>query len=433
MACSAGAHLLNFGMHTMVKLSTYTLGLSLLLLAMPHGALALPSFLQKKDVETGVIPFYTFSQTTQFVQQNLNCKWISTVPTKGRSKLENRTYDYLCKGGTWGTVTLLVDAKTNDSLGAVKLIWRSWDPAVHPAGGEASSAALFLDFFAHYFVPEKLADDIKTNFWQPKNKKWRTNLVDIQHYYTQEDGYGLHELLVTGKGKALPQGGYQPQPAAPQHVEPPVSPPQFTPPVVRPKPQPKPVPPKLAAPKPVAENLTPAPVAPLKPAVETKPKPKPRNKIEPKLTPKPAVKVPPKPALQAPVTVPQTPETTIRWQGDVLEINGLSNGKRAINTGVFDAKEGQVFEVLRGTESFLRTQPPPLTGAYQESIGLTKSFTETVEERGDTLREEVESLILNPSQVGPILDVPSQQSIEDILNAPIPQTGLPPEEDGGRL
>ena len=109
-------------------------------------------------------------------------------------------------------------------------------------------------------------------------------------------------------------------------------------------------------------------------------------------------------------------EANIRWQGDVLEINGLSAGKRALNTGIYDAKEGRVFEVLKRPESQLRVQPPPTgTKEYNSAAGLTEAYTRRVEQETEKLMEELDALTLTPYQAAPMLEgeAPAQNNKPD--------------------
>ena len=124
------------------------------------------------------ITYTSYSQTMQRVQRELPCKWMSTHPVRNANK---GYYDFLCKGGNWGTVTLMLDKRNADELDSVKLIWRNWDPAVHPAGGEAETAAMFVNMMLHHLVPQKISADVNQAFWGAREKRWRTKLVDIRY------------------------------------------------------------------------------------------------------------------------------------------------------------------------------------------------------------------------------------------------------------
>lgn len=54
----------------------------------------------EEDSAPGMLPFTTFEAEQRAVTSKLPCKWISMGGGQGEAR-----YDFLCKGGTWATVS----------------------------------------------------------------------------------------------------------------------------------------------------------------------------------------------------------------------------------------------------------------------------------------------------------------------------------------
>lgn len=153
-----------------------------------------------KVKSAGVIPFTTFTQERQSAQKNLACKWVS-LPQKAHKK----DYDFLCKGGTWATVSYLLkkSPKDNKALTQAKLIWREWHPGAHPSGGEANVVQPFLAHVIYSLVPGSQAQAVEYAFWQNKSQKWQNQDLSIHYTHTPQEGYALRQLTVTGLAPKL--------------------------------------------------------------------------------------------------------------------------------------------------------------------------------------------------------------------------------------
>lgn len=158
----------------------------------------------------GVIPFTTFDHERQQVMDKLPCKWLSMAGGSGLDR-----YDFLCKGGTWATVSLMFDKSAVDQngIGRVRLIFREWPETVHPGGGEAYVAQQFLQHVAGHFISAAVAREVQEAFWQKRNRNWRVGRsVVIGYTYENKGQFALRRLEIVGRGAALEgQGaGYVP-------------------------------------------------------------------------------------------------------------------------------------------------------------------------------------------------------------------------------
>ncbi|MCA3244252.1 MAG: hypothetical protein INF43_02970, partial [Alphaproteobacteria bacterium] len=94
-------------------------------------------------------------------------------------------------GGTWGTVTLLLDASPlgGNSLSQVRLGYRDWDPAVNPTAGEASVAEQFLQYVLNRYVPATEAARLRTDFWE--GSQTRVKEAGTKAEVKMEEGQGF--------------------------------------------------------------------------------------------------------------------------------------------------------------------------------------------------------------------------------------------------
>lgn len=149
----------------------------------------------------GVIPFTTFEHERQQVMDKLPCKWLSMAGGSGLDK-----YDFLCKGGTWATVSLMFDKSPMDAngIGRVRLLFREWPETVHPGGGEAYVAQQFLQHVANHFISAAVAREIQEAFWQKRDRQWRIGRsVVIGFTYENKGQFVLRRLEILGRGAAL--------------------------------------------------------------------------------------------------------------------------------------------------------------------------------------------------------------------------------------
>lgn len=170
------------------------------------------------DAMPGVIPFTTFELERQSVLDGLSCKWISMGGGQGEA-----AYDFLCKGGTWATVSLMMDkAKlSSEGVGRVRLIFREWPETVHPGGGEAYVAQQFLQHVTAHFIPATMAKTIEEAFWGTRNRTFRmAGSLGVEYTYEKAGQYAVRRLEILGLGKGLKLPG---APAA-QQVAPPAMP-----------------------------------------------------------------------------------------------------------------------------------------------------------------------------------------------------------------
>jgi hypothetical protein len=153
------------------------------------------------DGPRGVIPFTTFEHERQQVMDKLPCKWLSMAGGSGLDR-----YDFLCKGGTWATVSLMFDKSPVDAngIGRVRLIFREWPETVHPGGGEAYVAQRYLQHVAGHFISAGVAREIQEAFWQKRDRQWRVGRsVVIGYTYENKGQFALRRLEIVGKGAAL--------------------------------------------------------------------------------------------------------------------------------------------------------------------------------------------------------------------------------------
>ena len=344
------------------------------------------------------LTYTNFAHTSQQITEGLPCKWVSTQNRWS----DRQKYDLLCTGGDWGTVTVMVDkaSKHADQVGRIRLLWRNWDPKVHPAWGESQTAAIFLNFILNNFVPKRFVHEIQHAFWQQSREVWRGRYASMYYNYEQKNGYGLHKLEITGRGtvpEQLPQGlndSYRqmPKPVAPKGKE------------IREKAMQ--VERKYAAPKPQKQQVS----VPAPQAVELPVEPIQPQKVEPTPTPpsKPErVRVEPRKPVTRQV---KDYQATIRILEDRIEINGLSQGQPLFyNTRLIE--RSRVDEVLKTRESELKVVAPPIgTDDYRKAADLTEEYTKAVEQSGEELMKEVEGFMLSPDQLSPLLEQDEEKS-----------------------
>lgn len=295
--------------------------------------------------------FVDYPTAMQDANAYLPCKWVST---------DRPEYAYLCKGGVWATATLQLQ-REGTALTEVNLQWRNWDPEVHPAGGEAQTAAHFLAHVLHFFVPQSLTAEVRNQFFADQDRVWNEHqMVHIDYDHTYRNGYKLHSLTITGKGSgqpALPPRLVAPQPAPDEPQQ-------------RQAPQPAPRP---------QEDITPQPVAPVQPPAEVPQQPK--RQME-----RPAQAVPSR----------ELPEykANVRMREEAIEINGLSAGRRLLQVQNVDQAGPLVTEELRQQKhQIYNVLPSVKPDAYQQAEDLVRDAQE------DTLP----TFQLDPDQVAPLV------------------------------
>lgn len=154
-----------------------------------------------EDVPHGMLPFTTYEAEQRSITDSLPCKWISMGGGQGESR-----YDFLCKGGTWATVSLMLDKSPMDAggVGRVRLIFREWPENVNPGGGEAYVAQQFLQHVTSHFVPANLAKEIEAAFWYRRDRHWAiSRTMEIGYTYENQEKFALHRLEIRGRAKAI--------------------------------------------------------------------------------------------------------------------------------------------------------------------------------------------------------------------------------------
>jgi hypothetical protein len=146
-----------------------------------------------------VIPFTTLSDERQAVLDGLPCKWLAMdTPVQGER------IDLVCKGGEWGTVTLMLDgAGLPDSLGRVILIYRAMDPDQQLGAAEAFMAQRFLTHVVARLVPANVSGKVLEAFWQTGDQNWSGDGVRIAYTFEKKPGYGLQRLEIKGAAPSL--------------------------------------------------------------------------------------------------------------------------------------------------------------------------------------------------------------------------------------
>lgn len=164
------------------------------------------------------ISFTSFSAERDYALNSLGCTWVSQggVETSHRGS----RYDFLCKGGTWATVNLFFNKTGTNGLESARLVFRQWDVAVHPAGGEAHVAQKYLQHVLDHLVPSNLSSEVADSFWGSRARKWRGAGVDIAFDKKAGEGFDLRELTVTANGTRATRPEPKPQPLPPVSAKP---------------------------------------------------------------------------------------------------------------------------------------------------------------------------------------------------------------------
>ncbi len=162
----------------------------------------------------GVIPFPTYATEKQSIMDALPCKWISQSGSDADDGLRkadgDSRYDFLCKGGNWATVSLMLDTAPgySNGLSRVRLFWREWPETVHPGGGEAFVAQQFLKHVADRLVPADLSEQVQSAFFGQRSRSWWAGKI-LHIRYTSEDNrtHIVHRLEIDGLGRAVSAPG----------------------------------------------------------------------------------------------------------------------------------------------------------------------------------------------------------------------------------
>ncbi|NBV54757.1 MAG: hypothetical protein EBR79_03490, partial [Proteobacteria bacterium] len=95
--------------------------------------------LRTSQAPSRVIPFTNFAKEQQNILNSLPCKWVSQNGRLGRIE-SNQRYDFLCKGGIWGTISLFLNQSPSfeNGISNLRLHYRAWNPEAHPSAGEAA-------------------------------------------------------------------------------------------------------------------------------------------------------------------------------------------------------------------------------------------------------------------------------------------------------
>lgn len=153
-----------------------------------------------KPSASKVFAYTSFTEETQSIMQQLQCKWGGMSGPYDRQR-----YDFLCQGGAWGTVMLLLDKSPQpNAISRVRLIWKEWDTRVNPAAAEAYEAAKFLNYVLAHYVSPKDIKKVQDTFWQYANKSYNLNGVKLDYRALQDKKYIIHRLELTGNSKAIP-------------------------------------------------------------------------------------------------------------------------------------------------------------------------------------------------------------------------------------
>ncbi|HEX2858648.1 MAG TPA: hypothetical protein VHP58_00360 [Alphaproteobacteria bacterium] len=173
--------------------------LSLSLAAPAHAQLDDSALPTAQAGHQAALPFTTFAAETQAATEKLYCKWKSLDGRDGGGR-----YDFLCVGGNWATVHLMLDKshKVGGGLARVRLIWREW-PASHPAAAENVVAADFLKYAADRFISPKLAPEVMQSFWGARERSWQNNDSRITYQLTDNDTHRIHRLEIVGLATSL--------------------------------------------------------------------------------------------------------------------------------------------------------------------------------------------------------------------------------------
>ncbi len=307
-----------------------------------------------------VFSFADYPTAQRDASAYLPCKWVST---------DRPTHAYLCKGGVWATVSLQFQ-RQGAALTEVSLQWRNWDPQVHPAGGEAQTAAHFLEHVLYYFVPASLTAEVRNQFYAAQDRAWDEHrLVHIDYDHAYNNGYKLHSLTIRGKGKEMAN---QPQ-ARPEPMQQPQQQPQQQMRQQKPQLAPAPIPPqKPATSPPRQQTLQPAPVAPVQPPPQQA-----------------------QPARQQPPSR-QLPEykANVRMTPEAIEINGLSAGQRLRQVQNVDNAGPLVTEELRQKQhQIFNVLPSVKPEVYREAEDLIREAEE----------DDLPIFQLEPDQVAPLM------------------------------
>lgn len=156
----------------------------------------------------------SFSETRQQMLENLPCKWIG----QDAGPFDTQTQDFVCQGGNWGTITVLLEEEFNQ-VTDMRLVWRAWNRDVHPSGGEANAVPPFLNFILEHYVPQAVAPSVANAFWQCHRERWFTPLARVWMRCEQGEGYVLHKLALEGADGVMMTPSLR-LPAAEKTIEP---------------------------------------------------------------------------------------------------------------------------------------------------------------------------------------------------------------------
>lgn len=152
---------------------------------------------------SGVIPYATYTVEQKEILGQLPCKWISMGGRIGPSHGGGR-YDLLCKGGTWGTVSLFLDRKGADGIGNVRFIYTDWNPQIHPNAGEAVMAEVFLQHILNRLVPATLAKSVREAFWDGTADAWIRAGVRVTVSHEEKPNQVWRKVEISGMGRPTP-------------------------------------------------------------------------------------------------------------------------------------------------------------------------------------------------------------------------------------
>jgi len=161
-----------------------------LLLASGVGSTALA-----QDTSSKLLAQSPFDAETRNLMASLPCTWAAMGGRTGPSYGAER-FDFVCKGGTWGTVTLLLDASDTEPpfLTRLRLGYRN-TAKTHPVmAQDAATAEHFLQSILNRYVPSTDAARARKNFWEADNSRSRTNGITTRTW-AERNATGTHQWL----------------------------------------------------------------------------------------------------------------------------------------------------------------------------------------------------------------------------------------------
>lgn len=136
--------------------------------------------------QDGLLAQSPFDAETRNLMESLPCTWAALSGRVGPSYGSER-FDFSCKAGTWGTVTLLLDASESEPpyVTRIRLGYRDTSRNQPVMAKDAAVAEHFLQTILNRYVPAAHAKRVRNTFWAGSSD--RTFLANTRTYTWSEE------------------------------------------------------------------------------------------------------------------------------------------------------------------------------------------------------------------------------------------------------